>query len=361
MAQTPSDLNLGPRRVLIDRHPFRPAALGLFALTVAATCALSLLLTPALVVTVYATPLVFAWWSATRTREAEVRVDDGALRFAEGTRGWHVPLDRIRTGYVVRGPHDLHATLELRGGDTLRIGARDEADARAVLTAVGRDVAQQRTVYRRRRIFYQLLAWMLAPVLGGFTASMAVPALASLGAAAAPLVVLVFVLVTAFVGVVAPPKLNVTLGRDGMAIGGALGTRFIPWSEVARVAPGAGTIEVVRRDGRAVSVWCNPDDPWVLDALVQNANGALATYRERRRAGSTSRCSTATAAASTRGAARSVSSPRPPGTTAPPAWTATASRPCSPTPRPPPSAASPPRSHCRPTTRAARAFASPQR
>ncbi len=280
MEPTPeTPVNLGPRRVLLDRHPFRPAPLGLTALAIAVTCALSLLVSPGLAVLVYGTPLVFAWWSATRRRDAAVRVEDGALCFEEASRTWRIPLARLQAGYIARGLAETYATLELRGGDTVRITAADEADARAVLTSVGRDVAQLRTVYRRRRIFHQLLAWMLSPVAGGLAATMVAPVAASLGLPAVVSGTLVFLCVTAIFGVVVPPRLNVTLGRDGMAIGGRLGTRFIPWSEVTRVAPGDGSVVVRLQGGRAVSVWCNPDDRWVQEAVVDNANSALATHR----------------------------------------------------------------------------------
>lgn len=276
-----SDVDLGPRRVRIDRDWLHPAALGLFVVAFAATCALSIALTPLFMFLCYASPLVFVWWTATRTRDTAARVTADAL-VLDGVRT--VPRTSITAGYVTQERDAIAAALTLRDGTQLRIAARDPDDARAVLAALGQDPSQRRTEFRHGRIFHQLLSVLLGPLLGVFVAIPVLDALRGVGARVEPalaLVVgaLVLTAATLFTRRLLFPRLHVTIGRDGMWTRGRLRARFIPWSSVASAREVGDSVELTDASGARTRIWCDPDDAWVRPALVARIGEALRTWR----------------------------------------------------------------------------------
>lgn len=277
-----SDVDLGARVVRIDRYWLHPAALGLFVLALAASCALSGAITPMLAPLVYATPLVFMWWTATRTRTVDARVTVEGLVLG-GVRT--VPRGAISAGFVSPDGDGLVVALTLRDRTLLRVSARDAADARGLLTALGQDPSQRRTEFRHRRAFHQILTVLLGPLLGVFAAATVMSVLRGYGVRVEPAVALCvggLCLTALTVGLqrLIFPRVDVTIGREGMRVGGRLGARYIPWSEVASVVEGDDAVLLTGHDGRVRRVWCNPDEPWVRGAVVERVREALAAYGE---------------------------------------------------------------------------------
>jgi hypothetical protein len=286
MRAPPPDADLGPRIVLTDRHWLAPGALGVFVLALMASCGLTML-HRVLALSIYLAPLTFLWWTRTQRRDAHVRLIKGALSVGDAIA---IPLGHIDAGYTTQDGEDLKVVLALRGRTLLRLSARDDADARGVLQALGFDASQVRTRFRHRRIFSQLVGGAFASLFGVWVAVLCAPLVNGRvlpEAAGTALLLAVWAVATAALFRLVVPRLDLSVGRDGFETRHGLRARFVPWDEVEDVREVGHGLKLRRVGKPTLWIWCNPDDGWVRAAVCARMNEALRAHAERSARGAT--------------------------------------------------------------------------
>ncbi|MDB4929720.1 MAG: hypothetical protein JWM10_2204 [Myxococcaceae bacterium] len=271
--------------VTTEREPFHPIMLGVAVATMALTCVVISTTQSERGMWLFLAPFaILAWWTTARSETAALSLegDDLVVSASGGVR--RIPRAGIRSAFVTagRGAPGAAAVRLRRDLGTLTIDAADPDEAHALLHALGFDASQRRTEFDGVRAFHRLMAALLAPIFAlvvvMFPWSWANPA-PSLHPPVAVAVGLFVVLCVVFWRVMVP-VLRTSVGLDGITVGGRLGARFHPWSEVAGVTAGDGCFHLTLRGARRREVWCNPEDDAVLPALVAAAREALAAYRD---------------------------------------------------------------------------------
>jgi len=282
-----ADLDLGRRTLWTDRYWLAPGAVALFIGAVAGTCLAASIVGALASLLIWLTPLVFVLWSMTRRRDVAARVQGGSL-VLEGSAS--IATRDIAAGYVSQEKDALAVVLELRNRTLLRLSVRDLDDARAVLTALGQDPSQRRTRFEHKRIFHQLLTVVLGPMVGVFALLPVLTALREAGLAPDGGQLVLVAMALGLVLVVALrraifPRLDLTVGRDGLWSRARLFPRFFPWSQVASAREDGTDVVLTLADRREVRLWCDTEDPWVRGAVCARIAEALADFRAARTAG----------------------------------------------------------------------------
>lgn len=285
-ARAAPSVDLGVRTVQRERHAFQPLGLAIAIGAVAASCGLAALVHPALGTLVYVLPAMALYrWTRADARDASLRMEGDALVIDAQGAATRVPRSRITGAYLtLRETAAAGATpsvmVTLRDRTLITLSATSVDDARQVIRALGFDPSQRRAEFRGVRIFHRLLAVLLGPTAGVALVAYLLATFRDARWLHTPAVALALWALATFAVVRAVlPRLDVTVGRDGVHVGGALRRRFIPWSAVEYVSQGPGELVIRRRHGRAVRAWCNVDDPRVLAALYARARDALDAYR----------------------------------------------------------------------------------
>lgn len=274
---------LGHRTVTTSRDLLDPVNIVLTIASAVLTCAGSVAFAPQLGVLSFLAPIfVTLWWMQARSQRASLALHGGDLVLRADRRITRIPRDSLRSGYVAAAAGGARPAVVCERSDrsTIAFGAESLDDARSLLAALGFDPSQRRTQFRGVRTFHRLLAIMLAPTFGFVALAVAGPTLrATLGGSLlAAAMAAVWLTVTALSWVLMVPKLNVSVGLDGITVGGRLGERFYPWPDVEEVTGRNGTLYLRLRGGRRRSAWCNTEDATVLPALVATANEARENY-----------------------------------------------------------------------------------
>lgn len=224
--------------------------------------------------------VVFGWiYAVTPKRsQATVSVTDEGLRLQYARVAEVIAHARIVSGSVVPADGAFVAGLELEGREArlIHCESRDEADG--LLCALRVDPARRRFHIRRHRIFHRLLAIILAPVgasmvVLGLFASTRIP-----GPFETPMVFGAFTLFTLLFAQLYP-RIDITIGREGVFLRRRVGREFYSWDDVADAGARNGELHLLLRGGATVRLWCNPDESWVLPALVDRVREARDAYR----------------------------------------------------------------------------------
>jgi hypothetical protein len=219
--------------------------------------------------------VVFGWIYAVTPKRAQatVRVTAAGLSLQYGRASEVIAHGRIVSGSVVPADGAFVAGLELekREARLIRCESRDEAEA--LLCALGVDPSRRRFHIRRHRIFHRLLAMMLAPAAAAMVLASLADYTRALGFNTTLPTLAVFTALTLLFAQLYP-RIDITIGREGVYLRRRFGRRFFSWDDVADARPRAGGLDLVLRGGHDVPVWCNPDEAWVLPAVVDRIREA---------------------------------------------------------------------------------------
>ena len=180
-------------------------------------------------------------------------IDASGVR-SSGLRTRVVSRAAIESGWIVREPDGARVELRLRNGDVLSAATASLEEATSVLDAAGVDPAH-RALRMPLGGAGTLVGLGLAAAAPACCVSAIVAGLAGqvLHFPSVAVGLLMFVLVTLLVGaavrLLAPP--TVSVGNDGLAVQGGLGSWFVSFDQIASVAYGRDDVALQLRDGRA--------------------------------------------------------------------------------------------------------------
>jgi hypothetical protein len=215
-----------------------------------------------------------------RARHGSVRVDERDLVMTRDDGERRIPLASVRSGVVVPDAFGAAARVELAlaSGDQLFADVAGVAEGERLLAAAGIDAAQ-------RRCTVPLVAPARAALRRGVAIAGAIlfmfMALGFLLQAIGPIsnaFVPVWLFSTTAAAVLAAraarPK-SITVGADGLAIGGAFRDRFVPFADIADVrAEGATILIALRKRVDPLAIRCDREAARSIALRVKEAMAA---------------------------------------------------------------------------------------
>jgi hypothetical protein len=210
--------------------------------------------------------------SARGLRFQELDVSTGGRRLETNGRSRWIPRERIASGIVV--PTEVRPSLDiyLRNGDRLVITLQSENQARQILSALGIDASRRAVALTLGSPSRPLIAGcitfpLVTLALALLLLSLPVPDALFIPATAMSVTIIMLLILSPF-----RPR-EVIIGTDGVTIGGAWRTRFIPCSLIEDVYKRSSIVALKLKGGKQIVI--KPQDDELQRAIYNRIREAI--------------------------------------------------------------------------------------